>query len=163
MIPDPLHPSVVHFPIVFMYLLPLIALWALWAIGRGSPARRAWALPVAMAALLATGAWVAYQTGEAEEDRVEEVVGHDPIHEHEEAGKQFRLFATAVFGIALLGLLRGGAGTAARWLTVLGAIAVAVSGTWTAHLGGELVYRHGAASAYTEDAPPAEPEPTGRD
>ena len=36
MLPDPLHPAVIHFPIVLMVLLPLVAAWALWTIRRGA-------------------------------------------------------------------------------------------------------------------------------
>jgi uncharacterized membrane protein len=152
MIPDPLHPSVVHFPIVFAVLLPLVIVWALWAIRRGSPAGRAWALPVAAALLMAAGTWVAVQTGESEEDRVEDVVGEEPLHEHEEAGEQIRLLATGLFALTLLGFLSGTGGRVARVVALLGALVLTAAGVRTAHLGGELVYNHGAASAYTDGA-----------
>ena len=51
MLPDPLHPAVVHFPIVLMVLLPFVAASALWAIRRGARPVRAWAVPVGAAAL----------------------------------------------------------------------------------------------------------------
>ena len=50
MLPNPLHPAVVHFPIVFMFLLPISAGVALWAIRRGANPLKAWAVPVAFAA-----------------------------------------------------------------------------------------------------------------
>ena len=34
MLPNPLHPAVVHFPIVLMFLLPISAGVALWALFR---------------------------------------------------------------------------------------------------------------------------------
>jgi uncharacterized membrane protein len=50
MLPDPLHPAVVHFPIVLMILLPLAAAGGLWAISRGVGTAKAWAIPLAAAA-----------------------------------------------------------------------------------------------------------------
>ena len=41
MIPEPLHPAVVHFPIVIAIFLPLVALAALAYIRRGVDGRRA--------------------------------------------------------------------------------------------------------------------------
>ena len=84
MIPHPLHPAVVHFPIVFMFLVPLIMLGALLAIRRGVPHRRAWSLAVAAGALFSLSAWAAVQTGESEEDRVEDAVSHAALEAHEE-------------------------------------------------------------------------------
>ena len=60
----PLHPLVVHFPIVLAVLLPIFAAGALLVIRRGTTARRAWALPVLAAAALTASAWVATETGE---------------------------------------------------------------------------------------------------
>ena len=71
----PLHPLVVHFPIVLTFLLPISVLAALWVIRKGTTPRRAWAVPVALAAALSLSAFAAVETGENEEDRVERVVG----------------------------------------------------------------------------------------
>ena len=60
----PLHPLVVHFPIVLAVLLPISAAVALWAIRKGTTPRRAWAVPVIMAVALALSALVAVKTGE---------------------------------------------------------------------------------------------------
>ena len=49
MLPNPLHPAVVHFPMVFAVLLPISAALAMWAIQRGTKPLRAWAVPVAFA------------------------------------------------------------------------------------------------------------------
>lgn len=38
MLPNPLHPSIVHFPVVLAFLLPLFAAGALWAIRLGATA-----------------------------------------------------------------------------------------------------------------------------
>jgi len=46
MLPNPLHPAVVHFPIVLALLLPIFAIGALWTIRRGARPRRAWGIPL---------------------------------------------------------------------------------------------------------------------
>lgn len=149
MLPNPLHPVVVHFPIVLAVLAPFVALGALWAIRRGTLARRAWSIPAAVLGALVVSGWVAAQTGEREEDRVERVVSERPIHTHEEAAELFVYSAAGVLAIALVGLLPGTAGRAGRVLGTVGTVALVAVGWNVGHTGGELVYRYGAAQAYT--------------
>lgn len=152
MLPSPLHPAVVHFPIVLAVLLPIFAIGALVAIRQGVPALRAWAFPLVFAAALTAGTWLAVETGEAEEDRVEEVVGHDVLHEHEEAGERFLVLSGILLLVAGAGLAPGKVGSAARFLATLGTVGLLVVGLQIGSSGGELVYEHGAASAYTTPA-----------
>ncbi|HEX5581894.1 MAG TPA: DUF2231 domain-containing protein [Gemmatimonadaceae bacterium] len=146
----PMHPLVVHFPVVLTVLLPISALIALWAIRKGTTPRKAWALPLAMAAALAVSAWVATETGEQEEDRVEQVVVKRAIHEHEEAGERLLVLSGALVLVAAAGLLPRTMGQAARILTTAGAVGLVAAAVQVGHSGGELVYRYGAASAYTD-------------
>ena len=152
MLPDPLHPAVVHFPIVLVVLLPIAALLALWAIRRGRPARWSWAVPLALSAALALSAWVALQTGESEEERVEQVVSESALHEHEEAGERFLVLSGVLLLIAATGMAGGTLGRAGRILTTVGAIGLIYAGVQVGAAGGELVYQHGAASAYVDGA-----------
>jgi len=154
MLPDPLHPAVVHFPIVLMLLLPLVAAGALWAMRRGTPLVRAWTIPIAGAAALAGSSWLAVETGEREEERVESVVAEASLHQHEEAAERFLMFSGALLALTTAGLLRGVPGRAARLGATVGAAALAAFGVQVGHSGGNLVYRDGAARAYTADAPP---------
>jgi uncharacterized membrane protein len=151
-LPDPVHPAVVHFPIVFMVLLPLAALGALWAIHRGAPARRAWAWPLGLAVALSASSWVAVETGETEEEKVEQVVTESAIHEHEESAERFLLLSAVLVAVTAAGLLRGVSGRLARGGAVVGAIGLAALGGQVGHTGGQLVYRNGAAGAYTGNA-----------
>ena len=146
----PLHPLVVHFPIVLAVLLPISVVVALWAVRKGATARRVWALPLAFAAALTLSAWVAVQTGESQEDRVEDVVGEAALHGHEEAAERFLVLSGVLCLIAAVGLARGTIGSAARLVTAAGAIGLVVAGAQVGHSGGTLVYRHGAASAYAK-------------
>ena len=66
MLPNPIHPLVVHFPLVLVVLLPLFAAGTLWVIRRGARARRAWLLPVALAGAVTASAFIALRTGEAD-------------------------------------------------------------------------------------------------
>lgn len=145
----PLHPIVVHFPVVLAVLLPISAAWALWAIRKGTTPRRAWSVPAAMAVGLALSALVAVKTGELEDERVERVVPERAIETHEEAAE---IFLTLTSGLALLvamGLVRGRAGGWARMLGTAGAVGLVGVAAYVGHTGGQLVYRYGAASAYT--------------
>ena len=149
MLPNPLHPAVVHFPVVLAFLLPLFAVGALWAIRRGARPRRAWLLPLAVAFALAVSTWVAVETGQDQDERVERVVARQPLHAHEEMAETFLVVAGGVALIAVAGLIGGLAGRVARVATVAGAVALVVIGTRVGHTGGQLVYRYGAAGAYT--------------
>jgi len=58
-LPNPLHPAVLHFPIVQAFLLPLCAVGAMIAIRKGARPLRAWSLPLAVGAALTLSSWVA--------------------------------------------------------------------------------------------------------
>jgi uncharacterized membrane protein len=148
MLPDPLHPAVVHFPIVFTFLLPLAAGFAIWRIRRGAQVLRAWPLTVVLAAALSISAWVAVETGERDEDGAERIVGDAPMHGHEEAAERFLLLSGGLLAVAGAGLLRGRVGALTRLAAAVGAVGMVAVGAQVGHSGGELVYRHGAASAH---------------
>jgi uncharacterized membrane protein len=148
MLPSPLHPAVVHFPIVFAVLLPVSAFVALWTIRRGAAPFRARAVPLGLAVALTGSAWVALQSGEAEEDRVKGYVAEAPLHEHAEAAERFLVLAGVVPLVAVLGLRSGSVGAAARLVASAGTLAVLLAGIQVGSVGGKLVYERGAAQAY---------------
>ncbi len=140
MLPSPLHPAIVHFPIVFMMLLPLAALGALWAIRRGWSPVRAWALPVAFAAALALSAWVAVETGETDEERAEDVVGEQALDAHKTLATRFLYLSGGVLVVMVLGLMGGAPGRSARALGSVAALGLILAGFQVGHSGGRLVY-----------------------
>ena len=148
-VPNPLHPAVVHLPIALTVMLPLFAVGALVAIRRGARPIRAWGLATALFASLTFSAWVAVETGEQTSERVERVVGEAPVESHEEAAEAFLTLSAVVLGVALVGLRSGRLGQGARVLGTVGAVVLLIAGWRVGHTGGALVYQHGAASAFT--------------
>lgn len=152
MLPNPLHPAIIHFPIVLMFLAPLAAIVALWMIRRGADARRAWRLPVLAAIILAASAWAATASGHEQSERVERVVAERPIETHEESAELFLSLSGVLVVLAVAGFARGAVGRSARVLSTVWAIGLAAAGVRVGHTGGQLVYRDGAANAYTQSS-----------
>lgn len=148
-IPTPLHPAIVHFPIVLTVLLPLFAIGAISAIRKGARPIRAWGLTTALFGALTLSSWAAVETGQDQEERVEDVVADAPLESHEEAAESFLLLSLGMLGIATIGLSSGRIGSAARVAGTVGTVVLVIAGYRVGHSGGELVYRYGAASAYT--------------
>lgn len=149
LLPDPLHAAVIHMPIALAVLLPLFALGALVAIGRGATPRNAWGVTVALAAMLAASALIAKETGEDGEERVEQVVPDSALEAHEDAADRFVVVVLVVLAVSVIGLRRDQIGAAGRLVATVGTVAVLVTGYAVGKAGGELVYQHGAASAYS--------------
>lgn len=154
-IPDPLHPAVVHFPIVLALLLPLGAALVLWAVRTRRLPARAWAVVLALQLAAAGSAWLAEETGERDEEVVERVVAERALEAHEEAAERLVVMLALGIPLAAAGLLRGRWGEGARMATLLLGLASAWAVVGVGHSGGELVYRHGAASAHGDRAAPA--------
>jgi hypothetical protein len=152
MLPDPLHPAVVHLPIALAVLVPALALLAALAIRAGWLPLRTWTAVVLLQGLLVASAWAALETGEREEERVEDVVRESRIEAHEQAAERFLPLAIGALLVSGAGLLTGRAGGFGRAATVAAAAGVLAAGVAVGHSGGELVYRYGAASAYATPA-----------
>jgi uncharacterized membrane protein len=149
MLPDPLHPAIVHFPVVLAFLLPISAAVAIWTITKGARPMRAWMVPLAIAAGLTLSTWVSVQTGESQGEKVERVVQEQPLESHEEAAEALLTGSAVVLLITAAGLLRGPIGTISRVAATVGAVALVAGAAYVGHTGGQLVYKYGAASAYT--------------
>jgi hypothetical protein len=101
-------------------------------------------------AALAGSGLVAMNTGETEEERVEEIVPERHIEAHEEAAETFVWASAIVLALMLLPLMlpEGRLRTAAAVGACLGTLLVFGLGVKTGEAGGRLVYEHGAAQAH---------------
>ena len=143
-IPSPLHPAIVHFPIVLILLGTAVAVVAVFL--------RRWHLPWLAAALLAGGALgaaAATWTGGDDEEMVGKLSpqADQILEEHEEWGERTRNLAIAAGLISLASAASAtripkssrGLGIAAALVASAAAYAVAETG----HYGGQLVYKNG--------------------
>lgn len=144
----PLHPLVVHFPVVFAVLAPVFAIGALIAIKRGSRPLVAWGITAVLVAALSASSFVALETGEDQEDAVENVVPDAALDTHEDAADRFFSLSLVLLGVTAAGFLPRRAGTAARIVATAGTLAMVVAGYQVGHSGGALVYEHNAGAAY---------------
>ena len=131
-----LHPSVVHFPIALTVVGALFAL--LYAALRREWLR--WFAPVLLSLAL-LGAVGAYFTGQAAEDRAEAVgVPEAALEEHESAG----IWSLGVIALACILSWATFVPRRGVWLTAVIALLAVAMVIRTGHLGGTLVYVHGA-------------------
>jgi uncharacterized membrane protein len=144
------HPKVVHLPMALAVLMPLIAGGALFAWWRGWLDRRAWVGVVLLQAVLVGSGAVAMNTGEREEDRVEQIVAEEHIEAHEETAESFVWASAAVLLLMAVPLVlpESRARRAVSMGAFLGTLIVFGLGYQTGEAGGRLVYQHGAAQAY---------------
>lgn len=152
MLPDPMHPAVVHLPLALAVLMPALAALSMVAIRRQLLPPRIWLSIVLLQGILAGSAWMAHETGEDEEERVEKSVAESHIELHEERAHAFLVLAAVGLLISGGGLLQGSAGRLGRAATLAMSVAVLGGALLAGHSGGELVYRYGAAEAYLNGA-----------
>jgi uncharacterized membrane protein len=154
MLPDPIHPAIVHFPVVLAVLLPLMAVGAFVMARHGTPIRTLWFGVLGAAALLAGSSWLAVETGEQQEERVEAVVNEAALETHQERASFFLYLAAGALVLTAAGLANGRVGQAGRVAGTVAALALLPAGYLVGHSGGELVYRYGAAQAYVAGTNP---------
>lgn len=158
------HPKVVHVPMALSVLMPLLAGAFALAWWRGWLPNRSWAVVVALQGILLGSGIVALQTGESEEDRVEQVVPEAAVEAHEEAAEIFVWASGGVLGLMLLALAvrRKKAGLPTAAVATLGTLVVLGLGYRTGQAGGDLVYRHNAGGAYSDPGQPPTDPPAAR-
>lgn len=153
----PFHPKVVHLPIAFAMLMPLLSGGLFLAWIREWLPRRAWWIVVGVQALTVASGFGGLLSGERDEEVAERVVSEALIHAHEEAGQAFVAVTIAVFLCALFAgwVQREKLARSLAGLTIVGSLVALALGVRTGHMGGELVYRHGGGGAFTHGAPSA--------
>jgi uncharacterized membrane protein len=155
-IPSPLHPALIHFPIVLILLGAMVIVASVFL--------QRWHLPWIAAGLLvlgATGAIAAAWTGGQAEELVGELNSRadQVLSTHEEWGERTRnaSIMAALLAVGAASLIRFP--LASKTLTVVAA-STAIFASYcvanTGHSGGQLVYKHGAGINMTAGNPAGE-------
>jgi uncharacterized membrane protein len=146
----PLHPALVHVPLGLALVMPIVAAAIGFALLKGWANKPMWLVVIALQALVLVGGLVAMNSGEDEEEIVEKIVDERFIEEHEERAEAFVWSAGITLALSAVVLVLGPqqVGIAAM-VTALATVVTLVLGYRVGHSGGELVFKHGAASAYT--------------
>jgi uncharacterized membrane protein len=149
----PLHPALVHVPLGLSLVMPIVAAVIGFALLKGWANKPMWLVVIALQAVVLVGGLAAMNSGEDEEEVVEKVVNERLIKQHEEKAEAFVWSAgiTLALSAAVLVLGPQQVGIAAM-VTALAAAVTLGLGYRVGHSGGELVFKHGAASAYAGGA-----------
>jgi len=137
----PLHPLVVHAVVV---LLPLAAL-ATIAVAVRAPWRRFAPLLMVLNAGVMIAAWVAVQSGQALEHRVEQFSQPSGLQDHAAWGKRLLLLSVALFvGAVVIWFARRADGLAmvVGVLAVIGAVGIVVITVYVGHSGATMVWKN---------------------
>ena len=121
--------------------------------------RRTWQTAVALQAVVLLVGLAAAATGESDSLAVQFLVDAEPIDAHENAARVFLAASAAAllaFGVGLGGRTATRRRRAAAAALVLGVLAAGL-GLRAGHLGGELVFQHGAVRAHQEVVEPRPP------
>jgi uncharacterized membrane protein len=147
----PFHPFIVHFPVALTFILPILVVVFAFMIKFNKMTPKGWSVIIGLQLAVVVTGYISLETGETEEDRVEKVVSKKIIHEHEEAAEIFVGVSVILFVLSVAAFF------IRKEISFLLKIGIAVLGILscylayrTGHLGGELVYRYGAGSAYAE-------------
>lgn len=154
------HPKVVHLPMALAVLMPLVAGGVAFAWWRGWFDRRVWTIVVLLQCALAGSGLIAMNTGETEEERIEEFVAERYIEAHEEAAEVFVWASAIVLGLMILPVVlsHGRLRNTTMAVACIGTLVVLGLGYRTGEAGGRLVYQHGAARAYVTGVPASSDE-----
>jgi uncharacterized membrane protein len=143
-LPAPLHPALVHFPIVLILLGAALAVAAIFF----RRAWLAWSVAVVMA-LAAAGSLAAIWSGENDEDAAERsgAAAEQVLDAHEDWGERARnlaiVGAVAAVGAVLVVKRPPAVSMSASLLTAVLAIGASWCVIEAGHYGGKLVYQHG--------------------
>lgn len=145
----PLHPAIVHIPLVLTLVIPIAASAIAWALWRDKLPRQTWVAVILLQAIVVGAAVLALRTGEQEEERVEDRVAEATIESHEELAQAFTWTAGAVLALAVAAyaLRSGPVRRALMTATAAGSVAVLLIGLQVGHAGGTIVYGPGGLSA----------------
>ena len=145
----PFHPIIVHFPLALTFILPALVLIFALMIKRNKMSQQAWIIIIGLQILTTATGYIALDSGEEAEETVEKVVDKKIIHEHEERAE---IFVGATVLALVLSVAAYFLKTQIQIFVQLAVCLVSLVACFLAYRtgesGGELVYKHGAASAY---------------
>jgi len=145
------HPKLVHLPVALGLIIPLVATGLLICWWRDWLPKRTWIVAIALQALLVGAGFVTIDSGEDQAQRVAHVVAKQHIHEHAERAETYVWFGVGVLAVMLLaGIVRHRRSSLAlATIATLGTLVGVALDYRAGEAGGDLVYRYGAAQAYT--------------
>lgn len=141
MLPDPLHPAVVHIPLGLAFAMPLISFVVALGVRRGWFRVRTWVLVLLLQLILVSSAFVAVETGEELEENTPLAVAEELVEVHEQYG-HLMLIAAAVTFLLMFGGLYPTRPVAEKfeWVSILACLIVFALAIMAGHSGGQLVY-----------------------
>jgi len=146
----PLHPMVVHFPIVLAVLIPLAMIAVIAASKRITNQRAAWAIIFGFCVLLTVSSFISMKLGEREEEKVEKVVSEQIVENHAEWAEDFVL--ATLLPLLFTGLMLKKKHPSLKYLAAASGLVVLALSVVTGHEGAELVYKHDAGKVYMSAA-----------
>ena len=150
--PTPFHPMIVHFPLALTFIVPILVVIFAIMIRMNKMNPKSWLIIVGLQLVIVGTGYIALESGETEEEQVEKVISKSLIHEHEEAAEVFvgSTVVALVLSIAAF-FVRKEIGFPLKIVISLIGLISGYLANRTGHLGGELVYKHGAASVYVQE------------
>jgi len=144
----PLHPAIVHIPLVLCGLVPIVAGFLAWQTWRGRGSRRAWAVAIALEAVIVLAAYVAANAGSDDAHTIAGAIPRDAIHDHASAARWFEWAndATLALLVAAAALRDKRSAIAGFVATATAALTVAIAFR-VGDLGGRIVFEHDAPAA----------------
>ncbi len=145
----PLHPMLVHFPIVLTALMPVLLIAFLIAERKMWATEKIWFLALGLSLLTPLSTFLAMRAGENDEELVEKVVRENLIEVHAEWGEWVLWMGIAVF-ICLLASMIFKKIKILKVLPILISLAAIFPVVQAGHSGGELVYKYNAAQVHSQ-------------
>jgi uncharacterized membrane protein len=152
----PIHPIIVHWPLALAFLMPLLSFVFALGIKKEWIKPKFWLVIIVLQASVVGSGYLAMETGEDEEEKVEKMIDKKAIHEHEERAEVFIALSVVGLVLTIVTIL-----LKEKWrpmLALLSSISLAFASFAafrTGEAGGALVYQYGAANAYSQIIPKA--------
>lgn len=175
---QPYHPSLVHFPVAMAFLIPVISGFIIIYTGKKASLQPLLAIIPISQFFLVIATYAAMFTGDLDRSTIESlIVDQNPVptrqtvrlmsifDAHENAARLFFLSTIAGTVLSYIGIKRMGPIRAKSaknrgllYISVIFQFLILILCLRTANLGGELVYRHGAADAFKSESLPLQRE-----